>query len=354
MRIQTTLGCFLLLVTSALAQPDSLLIPPEEDFSKYADVEEAPTKRYCTSKVLGISPSRLITLAYDFQGSNTLNAGALEQFASEKADIHNNHGLRFAANFPVISNMRWLLNLGVNYLEHKYSFRGGAWQHPLQQSLMQNGLRSYGFNATLFKPFNETYFSIVQGMAELNGDLALSDVPSLNQTKLTASLIVGKKYHDRLMAGIGLSRAYRGGELIYVPVLLYNYTSPGKKWGIEALLPVRAHFRYTLNARNMLFAGFELEGTSYRLNNLMQANPNLVNRNIELRRSELRPRIVYDFSLYHFIWVSVQAGYRINFRNALDEGEFYRSSFGKEIPYLSENKLSNTWYGQISINLVSP
>lgn len=354
MRIQTAIVCLLLLAKGALAQPDSLLIPPEEDFSKYADVVEAPTKRYCTSKVLGISPSRLITLAYDFQGSNSLNAGALEQFSSEKAAITNNHGMRVSANFPVISNVRWLLNLGINYLENKYTFGGGARQHPLHQSLMQNGLRSYGFNATVFKPFNEKYFSIIQGMAEFNGDLSLKDVPSLTQAKISASFILGRKYHDRLMAGIGLSRAYRGGELIYVPVVLYNYTSPGKKWGIEALLPVRAHFRYTLNARNMLFAGFELEGSSYRLNNLVQAHPGLINRNIELRRAELRPRVMYDFSLYKFIWISLQAGYRINFRYQLDEGDFYRSSFGKEIPYLSENKLSNTWYGQISINLVSP
>lgn len=353
------ISCIILLTflfsIESKAQKDTVIIPEEEDFSKYADVVEAPTKRYCTSKILGISPSKLISVGYDFQAANVLTSGALESYGEEYAKINSNHGLRVFANFPVISNVKWLVNLGVNYLENKYEFQEPAsFKHPLNRTLQQKGLKSYGLNLTLFRPINEKYFTIVQTSGDINGDLAIGDAPAMNQLKISASAIYGKKYHDRLMAGFGISRTYRGGGLLYIPIFMYNYTEPNKKWGLEILLPARANFRYTFNARNMLFAGFELEGNSYRLNNLAANYPDLVNRNIELRRSELRPRITYEFSVYNFIWISVQAGYRINFRYNLDEGDFYRSSFGEEIPYLAENKLTNPFYFNVSLNLVSP
>ena len=42
----------------------------EEDFSMYADVEEVPSKNkskvYCSQKILGLSPSKLISIGFDF------------------------------------------------------------------------------------------------------------------------------------------------------------------------------------------------------------------------------------------------------------------------------------------------
>ena len=39
---------------------------------------------------------------------------------------------------------------------------------------------------------------------------------------------------------------------------------------------------------------------------------------LEIRRGEIRLRIVYEFSLKEFIWLSIQAAYRINYRFDMD------------------------------------
>lgn len=340
-------------LTSLFAQTDSIVFE-DEDFSQYDNVETTPTKRFASSKVLGLSPSKLISVGFDYQGSSVITAGAFGDYAEEEKKVNFNYGTRFAANFPVISNTKWLLSLGLSWWDNNYSFENeDGLNNPLLKTLNANGLRTTGFNATLFKPLNESWYIISQGSLDFNGDFRANQLPASNQLKVSVTALAGKKAHDRRMWGFGISRTYRAGQLSYFPVLLYNYTYPNKKWGIEALLPARANVRYTINSRNLIFAGFELEGNSYRLNNLMSSTSNLPFNALELKRSELRPRITYEFALYKFFWVSVQVGYRYNYRFNTDNGDFYRSS-GKDIPYTAVNNLSNTFYASISLNLVSP
>ena len=59
-----------------------------------------------------------------------------------------------------------------------------------------------------------------------------------------------------------------------------------------------------------------------------------------------------------FIWVSAQAGYRINwsfYADGLpnDGQEFFRGFFGDQ-PYAMLNTLTNPLYANVSLNLVSP
>lgn len=347
-------SCLFTCIGSVLAQNDTIKFE-EEDFSQYGNVEATtPTKRFCSSKVLGLSPSKLISLGFDYQGSSTITAGGFAGFLEEDANINFNYGKRVAANLPVISNTKLLLSLGLTWWDNNYSFKNKEdFKNPFLKTLNDNGLRTTGVNITLFKPLNELWYVLAQSSFDFNGDFRANQLPASNQLKVSATALAGKKVHDRRMWGLGISRTYRAGEQAFFPVFLYNYTFPNKKWGIEALLPARANVRYTVNARNLIFAGFELEGNSYRLNNLMDATSNLPYKALELRRSEFRPRITYEFSLYKFIWVSIQVGYRYNFRLNMDDGEFYRSP-GNDTPYITTNNLRNTLYTGISLNLVSP
>jgi hypothetical protein len=340
---------------TSYAQKDTVAIPnDEEDYSQYNNVETVPTKRYCSSKILGISPSKLISVGYDFVAAHQLTAGAFSKFGEGSATIQSNTGLRVAANFPVVSNTRWLINLGFTRWESNYQMKdAGGLNHPLLNTLANTGLRTSGMNATVFKPFNEYWFTIVQVSGDFNGDYKIGELPAGNQGKYSVSALYGKKKHDRMQLAFGISRTYRAGGQAYFPIVMYNYTAPNKKWGIEALLPARANFRYTINARNLLLAGFELEGNAYRLNNMMESTPDIGFGSLELKRSELRPRITYEFGLYKFIWLSIQAGYRINYRFNAEDGDRFRSITNKD-PYLMENTLGNAFYTNISINLVSP
>lgn len=343
-----------ILLVTALAAANSVSAQEAdtvEDYSMYGEAELAGgAKRFCTSKVFDLSPNKLISVGYDFQSGYQADLGAVGNVAPQGIHNQNNYGLRIAANAPVISKTNVLLNLGATYWENFYSFGNGA-AHPLAQSLQAYGLRTMGINFTLFKPFNEVNFLIVNGSADLNGNYSFENFQSLNTAKISATAIYGWKKHDRLQYGFGLARTYRIGELNYLPVFLYNYTFPSRKWGVEALFPARANLRRTYNSRTLAFFGYELEGNSYLIRNRGNEFATGFN-NLELRRSELRIRLTFERSIKDFLWFSLQAGLRYNMRFNVDDKEFFRG-FGDQ-PYLFENTLTNALYVNFSVNLVSP
>ena len=345
----------------------------DEDFSMYDQVDFADqsARRYCSPKIEGLSPAKLISIGYDYQGGYGLGAGAFTNKASDyswtpdSVNVLNSRGLRLGFNIPVISRTNLVWQMGANYWEQRYAIEGLNGEpinspHPLIQSLQENGLRTLGVNTTLFKPLDDRRFLLFQGSADLNGDFSLPGLMPLKYLKYSAALIYGIRPNEKKQWGLGIARTYRVGELNYIPVFLFNWTDRSNKWGSEILFPARAHVRYTFNPRNMLFGGFELEGQSYRLwDSPSMMSYNLRGEDLEIRRGEIRLRAMYEFSLKDFVWMSVQAGYRINYRYEVDrlvEGrEIYRA-FGllSDAPYVMENRLGNPLYFQVSLNLVSP
>lgn len=329
------------------------------DFSQFEVVEPTGVKRFCTSKVLGLSPSKLISIGYDFQGKHELT-NYEESEITEKPDgnaaINNVSGIRIAANYPILSNTKWLINMGATYWRTNYNMSSFDNNNYVISKLQQNGLTTIGLNTTIFKPLNEKYFLLAFASADANGDykLSSSDIGSyLAKPKITAAAFFGKKRSDYSILGFGLSRTYRPGALGVIPLILFNHTFPSRKWGIETLFPARFALRRTINTRNLLFFGYELEGNSYSIGNMSGAASIPFYDNLELRRSELRPRITYEFSLTGFIWLSVQAGYRINYSFDVDQGDIFRL-IGSDKKYHMVNTLTNPLYFQISLNLVSP
>lgn len=349
------------------AQKDSIA-EEELDFSAFADAESAEgTKRYCTNKVLGISPNKLISIGYDFQGKHDLQTSHNPNYSNQQGDpmvypnsstsFGNASGLRLLVNYPIISNTKLLLTLGANYWRTNYSVdqkpTTTQFRPYLSDALEQRGLTTVGVNSTIFKPLNEKYFLLGFVSADANGDFTLGDEKLgdyLGQPKYSAAVFFGKKRNDYSILAFGVSRTYRPGALGYIPLILFNHTFQNKKWGIESIFPARAAVRRTFNPRNLLFFGYELEGQSYSLIN--RTNDPFFN-NLELRRSEIRPRITYEFALSGFVWMSLQAGYRINYNFNVDIGDNLRL-LGSDNPYFIDNKISNPLYFQVSLNLVSP
>ncbi len=329
------------------------------DLSKFqGDLEEAEgVKRYCTSKIFGLTPTKLISLGYDYQFGYNITAHAEGNASQHEAQlVRATHGLRFLANFPLISTNKITLNVGASYTESNYNFaEPSQLKSPLTTSLRNNPLRSTALNFTVFKPLNEKHFLFFNSQHELNGDYRLDEWQSLGYLKHSVAIAFGWKKHDRLQYGFGIARTYRVGEMNYIPAVLYNYTSENRKWGVEAFLPARAHFRRSFNSRNILLIGYELEGGSYRLQNRNNEFDALQPRanDLELRRSELRFRAVYEMQLSGFVWLSIQAGYRSNYNFKVDNGDFFRGFFGDQ-KYVMQNKLTNPLYFNISLNLVSP
>jgi hypothetical protein len=366
-------ACFAFALTNlAKAQSDTTKSPEtettaeDEDFSMYDEVGFADkgAKRYCSPKIEGLSPAKLISLGFDFQGPYQMNLDTfnndLNQGFPENGKSTITSGARFACNIPVISKTSVVWKMGANYWESGYQMMKqgplavGYVENPMLKSLYTIGLRTIGINTTLFKPLSDKKFLLFQGSADMSGDYNWKLMPA-RYMKYSAALIYGKRPSERKQWGVGLARTYRAGELNYIPIIFFNHTDAANKWGSEVLFPARAHVRRTINSRNMLFAGYELEGQSYRLYRM----ESIRNQDLEIRRAEIRLRAVYEFSLKDFIWMSVQAGYRINYRYDVDRltngKEIYRA-FGllSDEPYIMQNTLTNPFYFNVSVNLVSP
>jgi len=323
------------------------------DISQFEDTGDS--KAFCTNKILGQSPTPLVSLGFDVQGPANLVTPAIGVFEEETSEWSLASGFRFNPNIPVISKNDILINWGLNFTHLKYrSGNDVIYQNPLNATLDEFQLNWLNTNFTVFKPLNDRHFLLAQAGFELNGDYSLSDGPSLKDGRVPLALIFGFKPNDRLIWGPGISRTYLGGALNVIPVIYYYKTFQNEKWGVEALFPGRIQARYRSNSRNVLLFGYNVEGATYRLSNFsgVPFSNSVTTEPVELRRSEIRAGFTYTRGLNDFIWAGIQAGYRINYSFELDEDDFFRGFDSED--YLQENTLDNTWYLQLSISLVSP
>lgn len=359
---RTVLKPWLLYLACAFAYSPSFAQPDDEDFEDYSNYgTEEGVKRYCTPKVTGLSPQRLISVGYEFAGPHQIDAAPIGDFAAQQGEVNNYMGLFVGLNLPAISTHKFLLNVGMNYVDSYYSFANDDLNNPFLQSLNGN-IRTFGLNTTIFKPLNAKHYILGFLGADYNGDYNIKRMQSINFMKTTVVGVFGWKFNDRFQFGFGATQTYRAGEKSYLPVIHYNYTSKNDKWGIEALLPARMHYRYSFNRQNILLAGFEVLGNSYHLANVdgrYPANdaagmlPAYDANNLEFRRSEVRFRLDYMKQLYDFIWLSVQAGYIYAYRFNVDSGNDFRSLVS-DMPYIMENEMKGAPFFQITLNLVSP
>ena len=342
-----------------MAQTDSTYTEDQdEDYSIYDNLEfeDESAKRFASIKVSGKSPDKLISVGYDFQSGYDMTADGFGTFAESTERVNHTQGIRLGANIPVISKNSIIVQTGLIYWNYKYDFENSdALSHPLHQTLNNNGLNTIDGAITVYKPLNETSFLLARFAAGMSGDYQFGDFQPMKYNRYSAALLWGKKPTDTKQWAVGVSRTYRAGELNYLPVFMYNWTSTNRKWGIETLFPARGDVRYNFSPRSMLFAGFDLEGTSFRIGNNNELP--VPYNDLEIRRSELRFRLKYERQLIGFIWVSAKVGYRYNYSFNVDRAEngddFFRGFFGDQL-YVMENTLTNPLFFNFSVNLVSP
>ncbi len=346
----------------SFSQQDSI----PEDFSEYDNVtySDSKSKVFSNPKIFDLSPQKFISVSFDAQLPHSLSVSeigsyspdAKEGIINEKAELKYVGGLRLFANIPVISKNNILWQVGLNYWDVNYQVKNrtlSGSESNLSIDEIQKGLKTTGLHSTLYKPLNEKQFILFQGSVDLSGNYSIANPQSLKYVRYSAALLWGKRPSDRKQWAIGISRTYRVGEMNYIPVIMYNWTSSNRKWGTEILFPGRAHVRKKFNSSNLMLVGYELEGQTYRLNGLSDQN-----RSLEIRRGELRLRAEFQKKLFGFIWGSLQGGYRYNYSfNAYyitnDGKDFFRGFVGTQ-NYAMINDLGDAIYFQVGIHLVSP
>ncbi len=334
-RLVILLGFFVVGKLS-VAQTDSLAA--SSNTFNFSDVDDKPIKRYCTQKVLNQSANRFISIGYEYQGAHDFKASPSPRDETQRYD--NARGLRLGLFTPIVSKNSLIINLAANYWRTNYDGPNYLFPYPLYQSLNNNGLHSAGLSATVFKPLNEKKFLLFQVIADANWQSRSGSSIPKNAMTYSASAIYGFKPTENLMWGLGVSRTYRLGRPIIIPVLLYNQTF-NDQWGIESVFPAKVAVRRNINKKSMLFAGYELEGNQYALNYESMA-PTF------LQRGEIKTKLTYERSLFGFWWLSIQTGLRVNGRfNVVDR---YNGAKSNEIVTTT---LGNTFFFNVSLNLVS-
>ena len=312
-----------------------------EDFTDYGNYGDASgVKRFATQKVLNQTPSRIVSVGYEWQSSFDMPGVPLGSMlpAFQDVAIKQVKGLKLQVNLPLVSDDRIIWQMGVNYWGSNFSYSGFV-SNPQIKSLSSPGLTTAGLNTTVFKPLDEKHFLIFQGSVDLNGAYQKFAEVSAKGITYSATAIYGWKTSDKNIIGTGLARTYRAGRQMYVPVLLWNRTF-SDKWGMELLLPARGHVRRNFSTSSMLQLGYELEGNQFHI----------PTETVFLQRGELKPRIMWDQKIAGFFWLQLQAGMRFNWR--FDMMKEYDGN--DENQRLFKSNLKNPLYFGISLNFVSP
>lgn len=311
------------------------------DYSNFGEAEGV--KRFCTQKVLNQTPTRIISLGYEYHGSFDMPNVANFKAMPMTVPINQVSALKAQVNVPVISNNRFIWQLGANYWGSRFQPTNPD-MNSFANQLATHTLLTAGLNSTIFKPLNETNFLILQASADVNGIFHTADAINSEAWTVSATAIYGWKKSEKNMIGTGLARTYRAGRLLYIPVLFWNKTF-NDKWGMELLLPARGFIRYNFSTASMLQAGFELEGNQFWIK-----SPVASNQAAFLQRGELKPRIMWDKKLTGFLWLNLQAGIRYNYR--FDVMSEYDAKEDTQLIFSS--KLGNPFFFNISLNFVSP
>lgn len=335
--------CILFALQSGAQVTDTTGFDDDIDYSKLGEAQGV--KRYATQKVLNQTPNRIVSIGYEYHGGFDMPDVPLGGMLPASQDLRMRRvgGLRAQVNIPVVSTNKVIWQVGANYMFSGYRLEGST-NNNFGKRLDANGLHTAGLNTTVFKPLNEKNFLILQASADLNG--AFDSFSAINSKAMTYSgtAIYGWKTSEKNMIGTGIARTYRAGQLIYVPVLFWNRTF-NERWGMELLLPARGHLRYNFSTFNIFQLGFELEGNQYWM-----AAPAEPSRQLFIQRGELKPRVQWDKRLAGFFWLSMQAGWRYNWR--FDVMKEYDAR--KESLRWYEGRIGNPFYFNVSLNFVSP
>jgi hypothetical protein len=333
---------FLCFYTGTIGQTDTTKVQSEElDFDSFGDADDKKIKTFCTQKVNYLSPTKLISIGYEAQTPFHLTSvnNLTGNGSTNETHVNALGGLRVALNTPVISKSNFILNLGLTFWNSQVSM-----QNPERSVFFDKirSLNSTGIVATAFKPLNDKNFLILQANTDFSGNYANLGGQTSKAITVSGTAIYGWKKDDNLMWGLGVTRTYRAGQLLHIPVLFYNRTF-NKTWGIESIFPARLNVRRNFSPSSYLMLGYEIEGNAHYLG---QTNAT----DVFLRRGELKPRLTFETKLTGFIWLSAQAGLRYNWRF---EGFRTQNPEANEKAIFS-NTLGNPLYFNVSINLVSP
>ncbi len=267
---------------------------------------------FCIPNIANMSRPKGISIIQQ----STLDYGITSKFrdsiAKQNGEIRHNESVEIKLKFPLILKKQTQIFMGLNYRNEEFEFENSnQLQSEFHRHLEEKPLRTVGSTIYLDKRFKGRHYFYTRVSFSLNGDF--NDGKAFNYFRSSVTSLYGTKVSASKTWGYGLSYSYRFGRLALYPILHYNKQF-NKKWGFEALLPLKTEFRYQPNEKNYFYLINRLNGANYVL-----TFDQLTDKNLFLAYSEFISMVTYEREIYDFLWFTVSAGMRANFRFDLTE-----------------------------------
>lgn len=302
---------------------------------------------YCNPSVIGLPRAKALILKYEVQPTYIISSKAEQgSYGDDRATIKRNSRIDVRLRFPIVNKSSLTIAGGLKYSHEEFLFRNPTGTHyPFYGELEDRSLNSIGLHLYVVKPTHTNKYFILRASFDLNGDYDSEKFTKSQFLKFSVTPLIGWKKSDNLSYAVGFSYGYTFGVPLIYPVISYNRNF-NCNWGIESILPVSLKLRYTKNEKNYWYAGFELAGTAYRLDN---AGPEFSNyNNLHLFSSELRFAVTYEREIHDWLWFGLEAGARHNFGFNLTNGPKRRSDI------IIRNRPGNALLMNVSIFVVPP
>ena len=255
---------------------------------------------YCTPGVRGMSPGKGLDISYErlpdyeFPTSDVRGQGS---FLPATAGFSRKLNTRI--KIPLVWKKDWTILLGGRYSELAFS--------DDTPELDDYYVRNSAAGINVLKSLSVNRY--LAGSAEIGWnkfDFGLPD-GSREQRIYALTLLYGMKKNANTEWAFGVYQRIRDDRYAIYPIIMYNHTF-NRRWGIETVLPAKAHVRYNFSGKSILYAGAELDGSNYFVSS-SQGTDFADQFFLQSRNTGVRIGLEYEKQLLPILWLGARAGY---------------------------------------------
>lgn len=303
--------------------------------SKGLRAQEASGKEQslCQPGLKGMAPGKGLAV-----GLSDAPLSFLHHRNGQTAGLRSQQHAYAKLRFPILLKDRFQLIGGLGYRQHGFAFRApqdealGYVRKPIEaQRFRQTNFKLYG--ALPLDARRYVKFRLKTGFSGQYAGLLASDSRFLRHS---AAVLYGWKSGEDREMGFGLYASLNHDRQTVLPAFLWNRNFKGG-WGLDMLLPARAHLRYNVSPVSIVKSGIRFQQDVYAL----KPGPRDAFR--EFRHRYLDLEIEWEKRLARMVWLSLRGGYHY--------------SLGSEAA-ISENhvfvgRISDAWFlaGEFSLRL---
>ena len=277
-------------------------------FTAQLCAQDSDTNTYCVPGVVGESPGKGVVLQYEAMPEPSVRGedGTRQNLSSIQRAVAK-------IRIPLMNKLDKKALLGLRYDKQEYHFSPSTDTSLLPAGLSDRDMKSFGLALYGIKSLNYKHYLATRFLASLNGDYSGLKANSIAFSRFSLALIFGVKRTSHFEYGFGAIIGLWDQSFSALPIALVNYTRD--RWGIKALLPSEAYFRYSFAPYHIGYAGAEYHGSKYMLDEGLHSK---INSFSTYEHSAFRYGGKWESRLMKYVWLGLHTGYEISWKLDLE------------------------------------